>query len=336
MRNHFHDFMLNLHHRSHLFKQKEPLGDAIPAVAMEVAQEARVLCLDEFQVTNIADAMLLKRMFHVLFDLGVILITTSNRAPESLYEHGLNRGLFLPFIDELKEQCVVFNMDSSRDYRQDARELKKFYYINTSLEAAYDSFTKGTVSAETVLPVMMGRSLTVSRATETCAWFTFGELCRTALGAPDFIALATRFSHVFLVDVPQLTCHEETRRFITLVDALYEHRVKLHISASCSLEDLFVVFQKQSAGQSNTDAATYNHVNVSTETTVVSEGGSSSSNATTMFLQDEKPVEWSSTGLIDASMAQLTPATNNETSFMQTRAASRIAEMTSASWHEQQ
>lgn len=243
---HFHAFMLEVHDALHrLRRSPSEEGDALLKVAADIADAAWLLCFDEFQVTNIADAMLLGRLFEALFDRGVVVVATSNWAPDQLYAGGLQRDRFLPFIDLLKRRLDVLELGGDTDYRL-ARfaDLEVYHWplgpeSTAALEAAFAALTDGAQAAPDTL-IVQGRRLKVARAARGVGWFEFAELCQKPLGAADFLAIATHFHTVFVHGVPRLTpeLHNETRRFITLVDALYEHRTALVMSAADAPERL--------------------------------------------------------------------------------------------------
>ena len=333
---HFHEFMLDVHHRIFVYKQEHPRGDAIPVIAQQLAQEAQLLCFDEFQVTEIADAMILKRLFLFLLDWNVVMVATSNRSPETLYEGGMNRSLFLPFIDMLKDTSDIISMeDSQKDYRLENRADGQSYFwsnkdihgdndINPNtqaqLEAIFGVTATGT-EAETI-PVLFGRTVQVARLNGRCAWFDFSELCYQPLGAADYISLCSRFPVIIMERVPQLDANHlnEARRFVTLIDACYESRTRLVLTAQVPLDELFVDFEAQ-VESCDGDG----------ELIVSEKGGNSSSFATTMIRTKEREYyEWSATGRIGVSLAQLSSA--NDLAFSFRRAASRLVEMGGKEW----
>jgi cell division protein ZapE len=243
---HFHAFMLEVHDALHrLRSDKTEDGDVLLRVAGEIAADAWLLCFDEFQVTNIADAMLLGRLFESLFDQGVVVVATSNWAPDQLYEGGLQRDRFIPFIDLLKQRLDILELDGDTDYRLARLADREVYHwplgpdAHAALEAAFAALTDGAAATADSL-VVQGRRIDVPRTARGVAWFGFVDLCAKPLGAADFLALATHFHTLVLSDVPRLApdLHNETRRFVTLVDALYEHRVALIMSAADSPDRL--------------------------------------------------------------------------------------------------
>lgn len=349
---HFHEFMLDVHQRIHNYKRMHPKSDPIPSVAASLAKEARLLCFDEMQVTDIADAMIMKRLISILFDLGVVIVTTSNRPPSALYEGGINRSIFLPFIETIHKRMLVIRMEGKHDYRRD--ELLRLQtprnaslLLPTYLYPANDPssqrileqwFAAGNddnkAQSETI-PVVMGRSVHVNRANAYCGWFTFQELCNQPLGAADYLAIAHRFDCIIVEKVPQLcgNTYNEARRFVTLIDALYEARTKLVISADVSRENLFVGFDATvETHDGDEEIAMINGDNqIGSESFINGEGGSSSSFSTTMTnAPNGKVVEWSATGRIGVSLAQLSAVREVSFSFM--RAESRLAEMAAPNW----
>jgi cell division protein ZapE len=250
-RAHFHAFMADVHARLHEWRQARKVGtvtgeDPIAPVAAELAREASVLCFDEFAVRDIADAMILGRLFAALFAAGVVVVATSNLAPEALYKDGLNRALFLPFIALLKERCEVVELDAGADYRLEKLVRAPVYYtpLSRKADAALDTAFLALAGVPRGQPVeieLLGRSLDVPQAAGGVARFAFDDLCRRPLGSADYLEIAERF-HTVLVDrIPVMSAAErnEARRFIILIDALYDMRVKLVASAAAEPEALF-------------------------------------------------------------------------------------------------
>lgn len=345
---HFHDFMLHVHKRIFELKRAHPRQDVLPLVAFELVSNTggRVLCFDEFQVTDIADAMILQRLFDILFDVGVVVVATSNRPPDDLFKGGINRSLFLPFIDTLKKRCDVVSVDTIHDYRSDTIESGASYFVASdendharqALEKIFRSDDINNLE-KVILPVMFGRSVTVDRAHGACAWFNFRELCHQPLGAADYISISDRFSTLIVDAVPQLGAqyYNEARRFVTLIDACYESRTRLVIVAEVPLSKLFVDFDAavESADGDEELTTTAQQPHLLSESWVSGSGGSSSSNATTMIrTEDGEDMEWSATGRIGVSLAQLSAV--NDVSFSFKRAASRLMEMSGHAWGRQQ
>jgi cell division protein ZapE len=218
----------------------------IAQAARQVAEEARLLCFDELQVTDIADAMILGRLFERLFAEGVVIVATSNRPPDDLYKNGLNRQLFLPFIALIKEKLDLVEIAGSKDYRLANLLAAPVYYapLGPAAEAAMDRAWARLTHSATPQAVMLdvgGRALRVEREAAGVARFSFAELCARPLGAADYLEIAERFHTVLLEQVPRLTpaMREEAARFRTLIDALYEAKVKLVASADAEPAGLY-------------------------------------------------------------------------------------------------
>jgi cell division protein ZapE len=246
---HFHAFMLEVHGRIHAWRQsgeaKKGDGDPIPPLAGALADEAWLLCFDEFQVTNIADAMILGRLFGAMLDKGVVVVATSNLEPDDLYANGLQRERFLPAIELLKQKLDVLALDGGIDYRRIRIRSLPVYHsplgtaASGELEKAFATLTEGANVGELTLDVG-GRALVLRRAGGGVAFETFEHLCMRAVGAADYLALA-RTCHTLVLDgVPILAADKrnEARRFVTLIDALYEHRAKLVMAAEAPPEAL--------------------------------------------------------------------------------------------------
>jgi cell division protein ZapE len=242
---HFLAFMLEVHEALHTWR-KSANGEPIPALAASIAAECRLFCFDEFQVTNIADAMLLGRLFAALFDEGVVVVATSNTAPDDLYEGGLQRERFLPFIALLKEKLDILELDGETDYRRlRIRDLALYHTplgaaASQSLAEAFARLTDGATPAPAIL-IAQGRDVPLAKAAKGVAWLSFDDLCRQPLGSADYLAIATHFHTVLLDGVPVMTRddHNAARRFMTLIDALYEHRVHAIVAAQDVPDRLF-------------------------------------------------------------------------------------------------
>ena len=245
-RAHFNSFMVDVHARIHAERQRAGSNDPIPPVAKALAQDARLLCFDEFQVTDVADAMILGRLFDRLFDEGVTIVATSNTPPDRLYQDGLNRQLFLPFIEEIKERLDVVELNGPTDYRLQRLSGVRVYITplgpeaDAAMDAAWWRLTDCTAGKPCSLTVL-GRQLPVPQAARGVARFSFDALCDRPLAAVDYLAIAQTF-HTVLVDrIPIMSdnMHNVARRFTLLVDTLYDEGVKLVCSAAAPPEALF-------------------------------------------------------------------------------------------------
>lgn len=260
---HFHQFMIEVHERLHDWQQERikthgrqvhiQLGqdaDSVFQVGLSLGEEISLLCFDEFQVTDVADALIIRRLFSALFDRGVVVVATSNRSPEQLYEAGLNRSYFEPFIPLLRSYCSVHNMDSPTDHRQllsaDNSETEKLYFCATmdtraSFEDRWSKLTAIHGEWGMELTVRQGRKMVVHRATKGACRFAFADLCAADVGAADFAAIAQEFDTVILDDVPQMTTarHNEAARFVILIDELYERGCRLGCFAAVPMSNLF-------------------------------------------------------------------------------------------------
>ena len=248
---HFHEFMLEVHERLRTERKKES-GDPIPPVANAIAAEARLLAFDEMVINNTADAMILSRLFSHLLAARVTIVTTSNRPPRDLYKDGLNRELFLPFIDLVERELEVVPLNGPTDYRLQRLGGMPTWYVPNGPEATqalstalfrltdYAPEDRANVPSEEI-PVQGGRSLHVPKSLKGVAVFSFKRLCGEARGAPDYLAIARRYHSVILVGIPQLGPEKrnEAARFVTLIDALYEHKVKLLAAADAPPNALY-------------------------------------------------------------------------------------------------
>lgn len=248
---HFHAFMADVHTRIHAWRQRERAGevkgdDPIQPVADALADEAWVLCFDEFSVTDIADAMILGRLFQALFQRGVVILATSNVEPSQLYRNGLNRALFLPFIALLEGRMQVIRLDARTDYRLEKLQGQPVYYTpaDAAAGAALDRLfaeLSGRQKPSSRRIDLGGRFLELPAAAGGVARASFGDLCSKPLGSIDFLALARNFHTLVLDDIPVLefSRRNEAKRFINMVDILYENRVKLIASAAAEPTALY-------------------------------------------------------------------------------------------------
>jgi cell division protein ZapE len=248
---HFNEFMNDVHERIFRYRSEVKAGlrkgeDPIAPVADDLARDAALLCFDEFSVTDIADAMILGRLFTRLFGIGVTVVATSNVAPDKLYQDGLNRSLFLPFIDLLKEHMEVVRLDARTDYRLEKLSAASTYVVGSpgetrkSLDAAFLRLTGQARGIPRTLQVK-GRTLAIPEAAMGVARFSFAELCERPLGPADYLALAEAFHTIVLDGVPVLATERrnEVKRFITLIDSLYDRSSKLVVGAAAEPGELY-------------------------------------------------------------------------------------------------
>ncbi|KAI9340389.1 AFG1-like ATPase-domain-containing protein [Zopfochytrium polystomum] len=236
---HFHAFMLDVHRRVHaLRKERNVTFDPIPPIAQELTNDAWVLCFDELQVNDITDAMLLRRLFYELFVRGVVMVITSNRQPDDLYKNGIQRKSFLPTIDLLKERCLVHCLDSGIDYRKLGTLATRVFFhplneeSQESIDKWWSTLTKGQMIESRTLH-FLGRTLVVPESCGRVGKVSFNELCGAPHSSADYLEVARAFDVLVLTDVPRMTLFQrnEARRFITLIDALYDNKVKLIMSS---------------------------------------------------------------------------------------------------------
>ncbi len=249
---HFHEFMQEVHERLRAERAKEE-GDPIPPVARAIADEAKLLCFDEMVINNSADAMILSRLFSQLLEAGVTVITTSNRPPKDLYPGGLNRELFLPFIALVERELVVVPLNGPTDYRLHRLGGMPTWYVpngpaaTKALAGAFFRLTDYPVEDRAKVPTEElklpgGRTLHVPKSLKGVAVFSFRRLCGEPRGAADYLAIARHFHTVILVGIPRMgpENRNEAARFVTLIDALYEHKVKLLAAADAAPDGLYV------------------------------------------------------------------------------------------------
>jgi len=243
---HFHAFMQEIH-AGMTAARKRGVDDALAPVAQAIAAELRLLAFDEMQITDITDAMIVGRLFQMLMDAGVVIVTTSNRPPEDLYKNGLNRALFLPFIDLLRARMEVIALESETDYRQHRLTGAQVYFhpadgrAKAAMDALWVELTGGDDGAPLVLTVQ-SRKVAVPHHHNGTARAGFWDLCGQPLGPADYLALAQSVRVLMLEDIPRLSAsnYNEAKRFVTLIDALYEGKVRLIASAADEPERLYL------------------------------------------------------------------------------------------------
>jgi cell division protein ZapE len=245
-RAHFNEFMGDVHDRIHVVRRRNGAGDPTAVVAKAMAAEAQLLCLDEFSVTDIADAMILSRLFGELFAAGVTLVATSNTAPQELYRDGLNRGLFLPFIDMLERRCDVIALKGETDYRLEKLTAGEVYVAplgaaaTASLDATFRWLT-GLDRGDGEILRVKARDILVPQAANGVARFAFADLCEAPLAAGDYLAIARAFHTMVIDGIPVIRPEQRdvAKRLILLIDTLYDHRVNLIVSAAAEPGELY-------------------------------------------------------------------------------------------------
>lgn len=238
---HFHRFMQEIHHGLNRHQGEE---DPLAIIAREVAQKTRLICLDEFHITDITDAMLMRRLLEVLFEQGVVLVTTSNLHPDQLYRDGLQRSQFVPAIELMKRNLELVNVDGGIDYRLRELERAGIYHVDGRAEEHLEQAFTGIArheSAETAALEIEGRVINARRHARGVAWFDFSELCDGPRGKADYIELARRYHTVMISGIPVFGVNEfdVVRRFTWLVDEFYDRRVKVIVSAAAPPEELY-------------------------------------------------------------------------------------------------
>ena len=260
-RAHFHEFMGDVHERVRVFRQKLKFGDIadddpIRLAAAEIAEESWLLCFDEFHVTDIADAMILGRLFARMFELGVVVVATSNVAPGDLYRDGLNRALFLPFIAMMERHMEVHQLTARTDFRLEKLAGQKVWYVpaDDDAAAALDAAWRRLVGSSSGMPQELsvkGRKLRIPRAAMGVARFFFHDLCEQPLAATDYLRVAHEF-HTLIIDrIPVMGFEQRNaaKRFIILIDTLYDHAVKLVASAAAEPDALYTGSDGFEAGE---------------------------------------------------------------------------------------
>lgn len=242
---HFHAFMQEVHHQMHEAR-KAHVNDPLDLIAQNIIEQTSLLAFDEMQITDITDAMLVGRFFEKLFAAGVVIVTTSNRPPSDLYKDGLNRGLFLPFIDMLYDKLDVIELAGPTDHRQERlRDAQVYFYpirgAKAKIDLLWHDLTAGNESHPLKLTVN-GRLVEISAFANGVGRASFSELCATPLGPADYLAIAGALRVLILEDIPKLSInnYNEAKRFVTLIDALYEARVRLICSAAASPDHLYI------------------------------------------------------------------------------------------------
>jgi cell division protein ZapE len=258
---HFHEFMADVHERVHIYRQEVKNGetnghDPIQRAAAAIAEESWLLCFDEFHITDIADAMIIGRLFTRLFELGVVVVATSNLPPGELYKDGLNRALFLPFIALLERQCVVVQLDARIDFRLEKLTGVPTWYVpaDAKADAALDEAWHRLAGAHAGVPhelMVKGHIVRVPKTAMGVARFSFDDLCAQPLAAIDYLKIAHEFHTIILDHIPVMdhAHRNEAKRFIILIDTLYDHAVKLLASAEAQPDGLYVATEGYEANE---------------------------------------------------------------------------------------
>lgn len=246
---HFHAFLQDVHARFKDFRDKnEEGGDPVPSVVASIADEAWLLCFDELQVVNIVDAMILGRLFEGLLERGVVIVATSNRPPGDLYKDGLQRDRFMPFIDLISRRLNIFQLGAARDYRLERILGMRVYHqplgyqARVNLDRCFLELTEGSIGESDKIKVK-GRVVDIPKAAAGVGRTSFNLLCAEALGPADYLKIAERYHTLILDDIPRMdeALQSEARRFITLIDALYENKVNFICSADAPPNELYVL-----------------------------------------------------------------------------------------------
>ena len=238
---HFHAFMQDVHAKRATTKSKNVIAD----IADELSSKAKLLCLDEMQISDIADAMIIGRLFEALDARGVCIVTTSNLPPDNLYKDGLNRQLFIPFIEWMNEHLDVIHLGDGVDYRLGRMASRKTYLVGkhaSEMNEIWNELTDHS-AGESIAIDVLDRKLIVPKSAHSCARFSFAELCENPLGAPDYLALARNFRTIFIDDIPVIKAsnRNKAKRFILMIDTFYDSKIKLVISAVAAPEKLYPV-----------------------------------------------------------------------------------------------
>lgn len=349
---HFHAWMMDIHSRLHIARAS-PIhrGDPLIDIGREVRHEARVLCFDEFQVTDIADAMILRRLFGSFWQEGGVMISTSNRHPDDLYENGLNRDVVVPFFRDLQQRCDVWEIGGEEDYRMMAAEggerAETVFTDQLAFEQSLDGALGGNELAEVSIPVHGGRRLEVAAAANAAAQDTgtkfsvvsgtFQQLCEASLGTSDYHALCPSTETIYISGLRKFARHELdfVRRFITMIDIAYETKTRVVCLSSVVLVEAFREIIETATQQSRRSTPQNKNVNRAgsiqkgaVRDMRVQRGGGASSSMMSTFVAE---TEWSATGLMTASLAS-GGAGETDVGFAIGRAISRLHEMGSPAY----
>ncbi|KOS17448.1 Protein AFG1 [Escovopsis weberi] len=333
---HFHNFMQEVHKRLHQLKMRHgDEVDVVPFVAAEIAQQGNVLCFDEFQCTDVATAMILRRLLEGLMSHGVVLVTTSNRHPDELYKNGIQRESFIPAIKLLKDRLHVINLDSPTDYRKIPRPPSGVYHTRLDQHAGQhaEKWFRFLGDAEAPEPRpeiqrVWGRDILVPRVSGRCAWFTFEELIRQPKSAADYLELVRKYDAFVVTEVPSMTIRERdlARRFITFIDAVYEGNAKLVLTTEKPLAELFISRDEiaESLLTANSDAS------ITTSSSSSSNNNDSNNDSRQVDARDVMEDLPNNVGKLKDSAL----FAGEEEAFAFARALSRLTQMESREWVE--
>lgn len=342
---HFHNFMQDVHRRSHKLRLQHGNDfDAVPFIAADIAETASILCFDEFQCTDVADAMILRRLLESLMSHGVVLVTTSNRHPDDLYKNGIQRQSFIPCINLLKNQLRVLNLDSQTDYRKLPRPPSGVYHhpLDLAAKSHADKWFRflgdATDPPHTTTITVWGRDVSIPSVSGKCARFTFNELIGRATGAADYIEMMRSYDAFVVTDVPAMTHRERdwARRFITFIDAVYESQAKLVLTTAVPMSQLFI-------GKTELDDS-LDALSKSSKSNSASTSDKKAAQAATMASNDSDSDHtdvddvmrslMDDLGMTMSMLKQSNMFSGDEERFAFARALSRLVEMGSQEWVE--
>lgn len=335
---HFHNFMQDVHKRLHKMRMEHGSSiDGIPFIAADIADKSSVLCFDEFQCTDVADAMILRRLIESLMSHGTVIVTTSNRHPTELYKNGVQRESFIPCINLLQSQLRVLNLDSTTDYRKIPRPPSGVYHHPLDAHAVSHAVKwfrfLGDFERDPPHPATLtvwGREITVPRSSGKCAAFTFQELIGRATGAADYLELMRSYEAFIVTDVPGMTLRERdwARRFITFIDAVYESHAKLVLTTAVPLTQLFMsrneLDEAMTKSKENAEPGSAVHKKLD-------EGGAAHEHSD---VNDAMRALMDDLGMSMAMLKSSSIFSGDEERFAFARALSRLTEMGSQEWVE--
>lgn len=339
---HFHNFMQEVHKELHKMKMQHGNDiDCIPFVAATMSEKASVLCFDEFQCTDVADAMILRRLIESLMAHGTVIVTTSNRHPKELYKNGIQRESFIPCINLLLDRLRVLNLDSTTDYRKIPRPPSGVYHhpLDTAAKRHAEHWFKFLGDFDHDPPhkatqVVWGREITVPKASGKACWFTFNELIGSATGAADYLELVRHYDAFVVTEVPgmNLRSRDLARRFITFLDAVYESRAKLVLTTAVPLTQIFM--SRDEVGELIDNAASNTKKEPTTTANTAASRSPQKAKAAkeTSDVDDAMRMMMDDLGMNMDTMKKSSIFTGDEEAFAFARALSRLTEMGSQEW----